>query len=163
LTETLSTDSHIRFVIAAALLSDIPALPQILPALRSAIDKDSLWAGYWETFYDRATQFGSGIKALLAACEDLESLVSPSTMNKPGTKRSVTVPTLLYLSPVATEGKGAKLKQSKLAARQLRMKTEEMEILRHCALHHWAKTGVAGKMRHELLGRAERRRCATGP
>lgn len=188
--ETLSTEFHIRLVIAAILVSStddaprislpatrviadsaqgapprrrlqpdstLPPLPHILPALRSAIDKDAFWGGYWEDFYDRATQLCTGIQALIASCDHLESL------SKPTTKRSVTVPGLFYTSAIIGEEKGAKLKKSKLAARQLRMKGEEMDMLRHCALHHWSKVGVAGKMRHELLGRDERRRCATGP
>lgn len=194
--ETLSTETHIRLVIAAILLSStedasrislpatrviadnaqgapprrrlqaestLPPLPNILPALRSAIEKDAFWGGYWEDFYDRATQLCTGIQVLLASCDHLESIVSSHGTGKPTTKRSVTVPGLLYTSASVGEEKGAKLKKSKLAARQLRMKNEEMEILRHCALHHWSQVGVAGKMRHELLGRVERRRCATGP
>jgi hypothetical protein len=194
--ETLSTETHIRLVIAAILLSStedasrislpatrviaetaqgapprrrlqaestLPPLPNILPALRSAMEKDAFWGGYWEDFYDRATQLCTGIQALIPACDHLEAIVSSQVTGIPTTKRSVTVPGLLYTNAVIGEEKGAKLKKSKLAARQLRMKNEEMEILRYCALHHYAKVGVAGKMRHGLLGRVERRRCVTGP
>jgi hypothetical protein len=134
-----------------------------LPALKSAIDKDAFWGGYWLEFYERATQLCTGIQALIASCDDLESLVSSPVRSKSTAKRSATMPGLLYPNAVMEEEKGARLMKSKLAARQLRMKGEEMELMRHCALQHWSKFGVTGKMKHELLGRVEKRRCSTGP
>jgi hypothetical protein len=48
--------------------------------------------------------------------------------------------------------KGAKLKKSKLAKRQLRMKGEEAELLRRCALQCWARAAVPSRLRGEVLG-----------
>jgi hypothetical protein len=61
------------------------------------------------------------------------------------------------------EEKGAKLKKSKLAKRQLRMKHEEIEIMRRAALQCWAKAAVPSKMRNQLLGKDNRRRSLTCP
>jgi hypothetical protein len=61
------------------------------------------------------------------------------------------------------EEKGVKLRKSKLAKRQLRMKGEEMEIMRRCALQCWARAAVPSRMRNELLGRHERSRRLTAP
>jgi hypothetical protein len=58
---------------------------------------------------------------------------------------------------------GVKLKKSKLAKRQLRMKDEEVETMRRYVLQCWAKAVVPSKMRNALLGRGERRRSLTCP
>lgn len=63
------------------------------------------------------------------------------------------------VSPVAAfrfgadeEEKGVKLRKSQLAKRQLRMKNEEAELLRRCALQCWARPAVPSLVREEVLG-----------
>ncbi|KAF2278946.1 uncharacterized protein EI97DRAFT_372414 [Westerdykella ornata] len=191
--ETMSTESHIRLTIAASLLSTtqlyaensspvigdfggdapsppaagpdltLPPLPQILPALHDALDKDPFWGPeYWTYLFERANQLSSAIEALITSCGDLESLVASPTTAKPAPHRSVTMPGLIY-TRLDSGARGAKLKKSRLASRQLRMKGEEMEIMRRCALQCWAKAAVPSKFRNELLGRIERRRSLTCP
>jgi hypothetical protein len=52
---------------------------------------------------------------------------------------------------------GAKIKAGKVARRQQKMKEEEMDILRRCAMQCWARAAVPSKIRGELLGRGEKR------
>ncbi|KAF2748292.1 hypothetical protein M011DRAFT_466697 [Sporormia fimetaria CBS 119925] len=193
---TMSTESHIRFVIAASYLSsspsyrgttasptararskeddhglqqdadtslELPPIPQILPALREALGRDEFWgSGHWSYLVERATLLSTGIEALVVSCFDLEALVASPTGRKPAASRSVTMPAVLH--PLrAQEQKGVKMKTSKLANRQLRMKAEEMELMRRCALQVWARAAVPSKLRNEILGRTERRRSLTCP
>jgi hypothetical protein len=63
------------------------------------------------------------------------------------------------------EEKGARLSKSKLAKRQLRLQTEEAELMRRCALQCWARAAVPKRVRGEVLagGRAGRERRGTCP
>lgn len=45
-----------------------------------------------------------------------------------------------------------KLRKSKLAKRQLRMKGEETEYMRRCVLQCWAKAVLPNKVRGQILG-----------
>jgi len=60
--------------------------------------------------------------------------------------------------------KGARIKPSLIAKRQLRMQAEEMDIIRRCAMQCWARAAVPSHIRGQLLGRGEgRRRSLTCP
>ena len=52
----------------------------------------------------------------------------------------------------AIEEKGVKLRKSKLAKRQLRLKDEEVELMRRVALQCWARARVPKQIRGEVLG-----------
>lgn len=197
-TATLSTESHLRLTIAAALLSTapvaspgsspvasatsspatspiaeeasssltLPPLPHILPALREAVSADPFWGpDYWTFLFARGSQLSGGIAALICECIDIESMVY-SSPEKPVAKRSATTPSAqLFGSGEAPGQRGAKLRKSKMAKRQLRMKEEEMEMMRRFAMQCWARAAVPSKIRGEILGvgRGERRvRCLTG-
>jgi hypothetical protein len=177
-TATLSTESHIRLTIAASLLSTasiaspagtpineegpnanraLPPLPYILPALRSALDSDPFWsddADMWPYLLSRATQLSAGIQALIADCINLESLVSSPTERPVHTlqKRGMTYPNMPFSSATQVEEKGVKLRKSKLAKRQLRLKDEEVELMRRVALQCWARAQVPKQVRGEILG-----------
>jgi hypothetical protein len=143
----------------------LPPLPHILPALRSALDKDSFWGpSYWPYLFSRSNQLSAGIQALITSCVDLESLVSsPVGTRKPNTSRSVTVPGVMLSKASKEPETGMQLKKSKLAKRQLRMKGEEMEIMRRYALQCWAKAAVPSQLRNEILGKDGRKRTLTCP
>ncbi|EOA87932.1 uncharacterized protein SETTUDRAFT_168733 [Exserohilum turcica Et28A] len=186
-TETLSTDSHIRLTIAASLLSTasvatpsqdepaqdasdrtLPPLPHILPALQHAVKNDPFWEGsdIWSYILSRATQLSAGIQALIAECVNLESLVSSPTTDRPATKRGMTHPNVPFVaSGQAVEGKGAKLRKSKLAKRQLRLRDEEIELMRRVAMQCWAKAKVPKNLRADALamGESKRTRSLTCP
>ncbi|KAF1917706.1 hypothetical protein BDU57DRAFT_174453 [Ampelomyces quisqualis] len=178
-TATLSTESHIRLTIAASLLSTaaiaspastpageelatptraLPPLPHILPALRSALASDPFWsddADMWSYLLSRATQLSAGIQALIAECIDLESLVSSPTSDRLThalQKRGLTYPNVPSANATQVEEKGVKLRKSKLAKRQLRLKDEEFELMRRAALQCWAKARVPKHVRGEILG-----------
>jgi hypothetical protein len=181
-TATLSTDSHIRLTIAASLLSTasvatptreeppedvdrtLPPLPYILPALQHAVINDPFWEGadIWSYILSRASQLSAGIQALILECVNLESLVSSpttTTSERPGSKRLLTHPTVPFVtSGQAVEEKGVKLRKSKLAKRQLRLRDEEVELMRRVAMQCWAKARVPKHIRGELLGMGESKR-----
>ncbi|KAF1838468.1 hypothetical protein BDW02DRAFT_565063 [Decorospora gaudefroyi] len=180
-TATLSTDSHIRLTIAASLLSTasvatptrdeaadaqvqesmLPPLPHILPALQHAVMNDPFWEGadIWSYILSRATQLSAGIQALITECVNLESLVSSPATLRPGSKRGLTHPRVPFVaSGQAVEDKGVKLRKSKLAKRQLRLKDEEVELMRRVAMQCWAKARVPKQIRGELLGLGESKR-----
>ncbi|KAF2020228.1 hypothetical protein BU24DRAFT_135554 [Aaosphaeria arxii CBS 175.79] len=195
--ETMSTESHLRFTIAASLLTTasiaspnssatnsststplsedgptetdsgsstgltLPALPHILPALRTALEKDEFWGpDFWPYLFSRSTQLSAGLQALITECVDLESLVSSPADERPTAARSVTMPGVL---PSEDAEKGMKIKKSKLAKRQLRLKNEELELMRRSAMQCWARAAIPSKIRNELLGRSPRRRSLTAP
>ncbi|KAK1919832.1 hypothetical protein P3342_002125 [Pyrenophora teres f. teres] len=176
---TLSTDSHIRLTIAASLLSTasvatptqeeprhdsdrtLPPLPHILPALQHAVINDPFWEGsdIWGYILSRATQLSAGIQALIAECVNLESLVSSPTTDRPGAKRGLTHPSVPFgASGQAVEEKGVKLRKSKLAKRQLRLRDEEVELMRRVAMQCWAKAQVPKKIRGDVLGISDGKR-----
>ncbi|EMD86448.1 hypothetical protein COCC4DRAFT_166828 [Bipolaris maydis ATCC 48331] len=188
-TETLSTDSHIRLTIAASLLSTasvatptqeeppsqdsqdrtLPPLPHILPALQHAVINDPFWEGsdIWSYILSRATQLSAGIQALIAECINLESLVSsPTTTDRPASKRGMTHPSVPFVaSGQAAPEKGVKLRKSKLAKRQLRLRDEEVELMRRVAMQCWAKAKVPKNLRADALalGESKRSRSLTCP
>ncbi|KAF2186344.1 hypothetical protein K469DRAFT_707005 [Zopfia rhizophila CBS 207.26] len=140
----------------------LPPLPHILPALREALSNDPFWGPeYWSYLFARATQLSAGIQLLIAECVNLESLVSspPTPKSKAPTHRQGVIHGLLdtVSEEEDAEGKGAKLRKSKMAKRQLRMKREEIDLMRRCALQCWAAAAVPSKLRKEILGRGERR------
>ncbi|KAF2655433.1 hypothetical protein K491DRAFT_692899 [Lophiostoma macrostomum CBS 122681] len=142
----------------------LPPLPHILPALREALDQDAFWGPmHWSYLFSRATQLSAGVQALITSCGDLDSLVSSPTLERPTATRSGTIPGILLPIGNREEEKGVKLKRSKLAKRQLRMKNEEVEIIRRAAWQCWAKAAVPSKMRNQLLGKGDRRRSLTCP
>ncbi|KAL5121409.1 hypothetical protein ACEQ8H_000480 [Pleosporales sp. CAS-2024a] len=173
---TLSTESHIRLTIAASLLSTasiaspsstpsnqdapaesrtLPPLPYILPALRSALASDPFWsddADMWPYLLSRATQLSAGIQSLIAECIDLESLVSSPTSDRPAQKRGMTYPHTPSTSALPVEEKGVRLRKSKLAKRQLRMRDEEVDLMRRVAMQCWAKARMPKHVLGEVLG-----------
>ena len=79
---------------------------------------------------------------------------SPTSPTGPrmGAMRSVAKPLGQVGAQGGAEEKGVRLRKSKLAKRQLRMKGEEAEWMRRCALQCWAKAAVPSKLRGEILG-----------
>jgi hypothetical protein len=109
----------------------------------------------WPYLLSRATQLSAGIQALIAECINLESLVSSPTTERPThalQKRNLTFPIMPVANATQVEEKGVKLRKSKLAKRQLRLKDEEIELMRRVALQCWAKAKVPKQVRGEILG-----------
>lgn len=135
----------------------LPPIPHILPALRAALDADPFWGPtYWPYLLSRANQLSGGIQYLISDCVDLEVLVSSTQAStRTGVLRT---PSGQLVGQGRAEEKGAKLWKSKLAKRQLRMKGEETEYMRRCALQCWAKAALPNKMRGQILGLDTERR-----
>lgn len=180
----ISTESHIRLTVASSLLSispassapsdalpisepagpttpsglSLPPLPHILPALREALAQDPFWGPeYWPYLLSRANLLSAGVHALMRECGELEALVSsPSPTSTPSKQRAA----LLRDGGLHGdgEGSGTKLKKSKLAKRQLRMKGEELELLQRAALQCWGAVAVPAALRRQTLGRVGERR-----
>ena len=59
---------------------------------------------------------------------------------------------------------GVRLKKGSMAKRQLRMRHEEVELLKRCAAQCWGNMVVPRNLRKELgIGKRERGRSATCP
>lgn len=143
----------------------LPPIPHILPALRAALDSDPFWGpSYWPYLLSRASQLSGGIQALIAECIDLEALVSSPT-SPVGTTRGGGATALRAGQNASVEEKGMKLRKSKLAKRQLRMKGEEAEWMRRCAMQCWARAVLPSAVRARILGveREGRARSLTCP
>lgn len=108
----------------------------------------------WPYLLSRATQLAAAIQSLIAECINLESLVSSPTSDRPPLlqKRGLTYPNMPFASAAKVEEKGVKLRKSKLAKRQLRLKDEEIELMRRVALQCWARARVSKEVRGEILG-----------
>ncbi|KAF2737425.1 hypothetical protein EJ04DRAFT_574603 [Polyplosphaeria fusca] len=134
--------------------TSLPPLPHILPALRAALAADPFWGPtYWPAFLSRASILCKNIQELIAELVDLRALVSSPAAYPPRApsyaKRSVTAPIVVEGLGVEGKGKGMRLKKSKMAKRQLRMREEEEGLLRRCALQWWGRAGGVGR---EVLG-----------
>lgn len=116
----------------------------------------------WSHLFSRATQLAAGIQALMASCVDLESLVSSTPARL---EPNVALPDMPFVASGAPAEKGARLRKSKLAKRQLRLEKEEVELMRRVAMQCWARAQVPKKIRGEFLGRGDgpRRRSLTCP
>ncbi|KAF2683046.1 hypothetical protein K458DRAFT_419272 [Lentithecium fluviatile CBS 122367] len=146
----------------------LPPLPHILPALRAALASDPFWGpDYWPYLLSKASRLSGGIQSLIQSCIELEALISSSPMTSPTSpsgRNGAPLPKL-GLAREGEEEKGVKLSKSKLAKRQLRLKGEEAELLRRCALQCWARAAVPSRIRGEVLGveREKRGRSLTCP
>jgi hypothetical protein len=149
----------------------LPPIPHILPALRGAVTTDPFWsdvADLWPYLLSRATQLSAGIQSVIAECINLESLVSSPITERPTQalqKRAQTYPYLPFAKATQVDEQGVKLRKSKLAKRQLRLKDEEMDLMRRVALQCWAKARVPKQLRGEILGtgKSNRVRSLTCP
>lgn len=120
----------------------LPPIPHLLPALRAALASDPFWGpDYWPNLLSRATHLSAGIQALMTDCVHLEALVSGS--------RASASPLLYLQSPTEP---GMRLRKSKLAQRQLRMRGEEMAYMQRCAMQTWARASMGRGLRGKLLG-----------
>lgn len=135
---TLESEFTIRLLYAACLLSDVhypftldgPTLPSFifyLHSLRDALADDPLWGEeYFEMVGPKAELTRNGIEDLIHQCLELDAILSaPAT---PATDEALSAATSPCISPVlAPMGgtPGMKVKRSKMAKQQMRLKVEE--------------------------------------
>lgn len=135
---TLESEFTIRLLYAACLLSDVhypftlegPTLPSFifyLSSLKAALAADPLWGEeYFELVAPKAAMTRNGIEDLIHQCLELDAILSaPAT---PATDEALSAATSPRISPVlAPMGgtPGMKVKRSKMAKQQMRLKLEE--------------------------------------
>lgn len=148
-------------------LEGSPSLPDftsVLPSLKIALDNDQFWGeSYYEEFLSKSQRLASGIHEIISQCEQLEVLVSSrstSPVRRDGLRRVVTmnvaslsstsssVPSLIrQASSEGDDRKEIKLKKSRLAKRQSRLKHEERELLLRMAWQCWSATAMSAEQR----------------
>lgn len=146
---SLDSEFSIRLLYAACLLSDVhypftlegPTLPSFiffLDSLEQALEQDSLWdAAFYELMQPKAIATRNGIEELIHECLQLDLAMSaPSSPSNPSSPEA-SVPASPVLAPLGgTHIPGMKVKRSKMARRQLKMKLEEEqwkeEMLKKC-------------------------------
>lgn len=155
-----------------------PSLPDftaVLPSLKTALGNDQFWGeSYYEEFLSKSQRLASGIHDIISQCEQLEVLVSSrstSPVRRDGLRRVVTMnvaslgstssmPSLIRQdSSDGDEKKEIKLKKSRLAKRQSRLKHEERELLLRMAWQCWSATAIPAEQRmaaRDLSRRANR-------
>ncbi|OCK77936.1 hypothetical protein K432DRAFT_303071 [Lepidopterella palustris CBS 459.81] len=141
----------------------LPPFPHILPALREALAVDPFWGpDYWSYLLSRASILSAGMQILISECGGLEALVSsPSPPTSPQRKRGAiarNMTTGVLDTDFEGPGTGTKLRKSRLAKRQLRMKGEEMELLKRRVWQCWGVVAVPAEVRKQFLERGDKRR-----
>ena len=154
----------------------LPDFTTVLPALKQALDEDQFWGpSYYEEFLSKSQRVASGIHEIMAQCEQLEVLVSSRTtspVRRKGLRRvmtehvaraggvpatttttTTTAPALPRHDSAAAnssgddDGKEMKLKKSRMAKRQSRLKHEERELLLRMAWQCWSVTAMPAEQR----------------
>jgi hypothetical protein len=194
----LSTESTVRATLAAAQLSipklsstdstsseayadaNDPSLPDfsaILPAVEQALNHDPFWGpGSYAQFLSRSTRLTLGIHDLISQCSALEALVlsAPSSPTNGLEQRRGHVLDLLVAekdddSSNSRAGKEIRLKKSRMAKRQLRLREEQKAMIMRMAWQCWSAVQLPAEQRIALraVGRRApplpRRRSLTSP
>ncbi|KAK3670296.1 hypothetical protein LTR78_009850 [Recurvomyces mirabilis] len=134
---SLDSEFSIRLLYAACLLSDVhypftlegPTLPSFmffLDSLARALEQDPLWRdNFYELMQPKAIMTRDGIEELIHQCLELDCILisqasSPSDPSSP----EASVSSSPVLGPVGG-APGMKVKRSKMARRQMKLKVEE--------------------------------------
>ena len=139
---SLDSEFSIRLLFAACLLSDVhypftlegPTLPSFrffLDELERALEQDELYgSAFFERMQPKAMATRNGIEDLIYQCIELDNLLSqPSSPSGPCSPVT-SMPPSPVLGAIGTshsgpEGKGLKVKRSKIAMRQRKLEVEE--------------------------------------
>jgi hypothetical protein len=193
----LSTESTVRATLAAAQLSiprlsstassfaqnnanaNDPSLPDfsaVLPAMKQALDHDPFWGpGSHSQFLNRSTRLTLGIHDLISQCSALEALVlsAPSSPTNNLEQRRGHVLDLLVAEKDednnSRAGKEIRLKKSRMAKRQMRLREEQKAMIMRMAWQCWSAVQLPAEQRIALraVGRRApplpRRRSLTSP
>ena len=150
----------------------------MLPSLKQALDEDHFWGpSYYEEFLSKSQRLASGIHEIMAQCTQLEALVRSrptSPVRRNGLRRVVTEQVAGAGGPGAAaaaaalrrdsgtgtggdaDGKEMKLKKSRLAKRQSRLRLEERELLLRMAWQCWSVAAVPAEQRLAARDAAKR-------
>jgi hypothetical protein len=194
---SISTESTIRATLAAALLSSYapgspsqnassssdadskseaaPSLPDfsaILPPINQALQNDPFWGpGHYPHILSRSQRLTAGIHDLIAQCKALETLVlsaaSLPTSGGLGSRRGNIIDAVLPEKD--KQNREIKLKKSRLAKRQARLRDEQKAMIMRMVWQCWSVVSLpagerlalkAAGRKGEFVGR---RRTLTSP
>ncbi|TKA83227.1 hypothetical protein B0A55_00646 [Friedmanniomyces simplex] len=134
--QTLDSEFSIRLLYAACLLSDVhypftlegPTLPSFmffLHSLEQALEQDPLYGGnFHERMQAKAHATRNGIEDLIHQCLELDVLISQAPSPSDSSSAEVSAAASPVLAPLGGPP-GMKVKRSKMARRQARLKVEE--------------------------------------
>jgi hypothetical protein len=132
---TLDSEFTIRLLYASCLLSDVhypftldgPTLPSFifyLTSLRRALEVDELWGpGYFEGVAPKAAVTRNGIEELIHQCLELDAVLSAPTT--PASNEALSPSISPVLAPMGETPGMMRVKRSKMARQQQRLKVEE--------------------------------------
>lgn len=132
---TLDSEFTIRLLYAACLLSDVhypftldgPTLPSFifyLTSLRRALEADELWGPeYFESVAPKAAVTRNGIEELIHQCLELDAVLSAPTT--PASNEALSPSISPVLAPIGGTPGMMRVKRSKMARQQQRLKVEE--------------------------------------
>ncbi|WPG99948.1 Hypothetical protein R9X50_00277100 [Acrodontium crateriforme] len=135
---SLDSEFSIRLLYAACLLSDVhypftiegPTLPSFmffLTSLEVALADDPLYGpGFFEHIGPKATATRDGVEDLIHQCLELDNALSQSSPSSDPSSPDISQPASPILVPMGGPP-GMKIKRSKMARRQMRMKREAKE------------------------------------
>lgn len=132
---SLDSEFNIRLLYAACLLSDVhypftmdgPTLPSFmffLDSLQRAVEEDELFGeDFFEMTQPKAAVTRDGVEELIHQCLELETILSQPSSPDPATPDS-SAPASPVMGPIGGQP-GIKIKRSKMARKQMRLKLEE--------------------------------------
>jgi hypothetical protein len=157
----------------------LPDFSAMLPALEHALNSDSFWGpGTYSHLLTRSARLATGIHDLINQCSALEALVTsapPSPTESLESRRGSLFNTLVGEKDEKgcaiddRTGKEMRLKRSKLAKRQMRLKEEQKAMIMRMAWQCWSVVQLPAEQRMaaRAMGRKEkhipRRRTLTCP
>lgn len=144
---SLDSEFSIRLLYAACLLSDVhypftiegPTLPSFiffLDSLKNAIGEDDLFGDdFFELMQPKAVATRDGVEELIHQCLELDALLSQTGTPDPASPES-SVPASPVVGPIGGTP-GIKIKRSKMARKQMKLKVEEEQWIQCMLQQCW--------------------------
>ncbi|KAK6429556.1 hypothetical protein LTR95_014298 [Oleoguttula sp. CCFEE 5521] len=151
---SLDSEFTIRLLYSACLLSDVhypftlegPKLPSFmffLESLQTALSEDSLWGpDFFDRMTPKAIQTRDGIEDLIHQSLQIDAMLSAPPSPTPPSSGESSAQVSPLLLPMGNSP-GMKIKRSKMARRQLRLKAEEEQWVEQMLLQAWEKLDPA--------------------
>lgn len=146
---SLDSEFSIRLLYAACLLSDVhypftlegPTLPSFtffLDSLARAIQTDPLFGDdFFELMQPKAMQTVNGVEDLMRQCLDLDVAMSAASTPSDPSSPDASAPGSPVLAPLGGTPNGMRVKRSKMARRQMRVKVEEEQWMQEMVKKCW--------------------------
>ncbi|KAF7188613.1 hypothetical protein HII31_10275 [Pseudocercospora fuligena] len=143
---SLDSEFSIRLLYAACLLSDVhypftiegPTLPSFmffLDSLKRAIGEDELFGDdFFELMQPKAVATRDGVEELIHQCLELDALISQASTPDPASPVT-SLPASPVMGPIGAPG--IKVKRSKMARKQMKLKVEEEQWMESMLQQCW--------------------------